>query len=60
MGKYIPGNPTVVIQTMPGGAACAPRTFFNVAPKDGTALGVVTDGDAGGSVRHAGREIPRH
>ena len=43
MGKYIPGNPTVVIQSMPGGGSLRAANFlFNVAPKDGTALGVVT------------------
>jgi tripartite-type tricarboxylate transporter receptor subunit TctC len=43
MGKYIPGNPTVVIQNMPGaGSLRAANFLYNVAPKDGTALGVVT------------------
>ena len=43
MGKYIPGNPAVVIQTMPGaGSLRAANFLYNVAPKDGTALGVVT------------------
>lgn len=39
VGKHIPGNPTVQVQNMPG----APRStnhLYNVAPKDGTALGV--------------------
>jgi tripartite-type tricarboxylate transporter receptor subunit TctC len=43
MGKYIPGHPTVVVQNMPGaGSLRAANYLFNVAPKDGTALGVVT------------------
>jgi tripartite-type tricarboxylate transporter receptor subunit TctC len=43
LGKYIPGNPTVVIQNMPGaGSLRAANYLYNVAPKDGTALGVVT------------------
>ena len=43
MGKYIPGNPTIVIQNMPGaGSLRAANYLFNIAPKDGTALGVVT------------------
>jgi tripartite-type tricarboxylate transporter receptor subunit TctC len=43
MGKYIPGNPGIVIQTMPGaGSLRAANYLYNVAPKDGTALGVVT------------------
>ena len=43
LGKYIPGRPTVVVQNMPGaGSLRAANYLFNVAPKDGTALGVVT------------------
>jgi tripartite-type tricarboxylate transporter receptor subunit TctC len=43
LGKYIPGHPTVVIQNMPGaGSLRAANYLYNVAPKDGTALGVVT------------------
>ena len=43
MGKYIPGNPSIVVQNMPGaGSLRAANHLFNVAPKDGTALGVVT------------------
>ena len=43
IGKHIPGNPTVVVQTMPGaGSLRAANFLYNVAPKDGTALGVVT------------------
>ena len=43
LGKYIPGHPTVVVQNMPGaGSLRAANFLYNVAPKDGTALGVVT------------------
>ena len=43
IGKYIPGHPQVVIQNMPGaGSLRAANYLYNVAPKDGTALGVVT------------------
>jgi tripartite-type tricarboxylate transporter receptor subunit TctC len=43
MGKYIPGNPTVVVQNMPGaGSMRAANHLYNIAPKDGTALGVVS------------------
>jgi tripartite-type tricarboxylate transporter receptor subunit TctC len=43
LGKYIPGNPTVVVQNMPGaGSLRAANHLYNVAPKDGTALAVVT------------------
>jgi tripartite-type tricarboxylate transporter receptor subunit TctC len=41
MSRYIPGNPAIVIQNMPGaGSLLAANYVANVAPKDGTALGV--------------------
>ena len=43
LGKHIPGAPTVIVQNMPGGGSLrAANYIYNVAPKDGTALGVVT------------------
>jgi tripartite-type tricarboxylate transporter receptor subunit TctC len=40
--KYIPGNPTVVPQNMPGASSVrAVEYIYNVAPRDGTALGFV-------------------
>src|SRR5262249_28689570 len=40
--RYIPGNPTVVPQNMPGGSSVrAAEYIFNVAPHDGTTLGFV-------------------
>jgi tripartite-type tricarboxylate transporter receptor subunit TctC len=40
LGKYIPGNPTVVIQNMPGaGSLRSVNYLYNTAPKDGTVLG---------------------
>jgi tripartite-type tricarboxylate transporter receptor subunit TctC len=43
MGKYIPGQPAVIVQNMPGaGSLRAANHLYNIAPKDGTALGVVT------------------
>src|SRR4051812_41551430 len=43
IGRYIPGNPQVVPQSMPGaGSFQAANFLYNVAPKDGTALGIVT------------------
>ncbi len=39
--RYIPGNPQVVLQYMPGaGSLVAANYVVNVAPKDGTTLGV--------------------
>jgi tripartite-type tricarboxylate transporter receptor subunit TctC len=43
LGRFIPGRPTVVAENMPGaGSFKAANYIFNVAPKDGTALGIVT------------------
>jgi tripartite-type tricarboxylate transporter receptor subunit TctC len=41
LGKHIPGNPTIIVQNMPGaGSLKAANYIYNVAPKDGTAIGV--------------------
>ncbi|HEY2228075.1 MAG TPA: hypothetical protein VGI22_10115 [Xanthobacteraceae bacterium] len=40
LGKYIPGNPTVVVQNMPGaGSLRSVNYLYNTAPKDGTTIG---------------------
>ena len=40
--RHIPGNPTIVVQNMPGaGSLVAANHLFNVAPRDGTVLGAV-------------------
>ncbi|HEY4134101.1 MAG TPA: tripartite tricarboxylate transporter substrate-binding protein [Alphaproteobacteria bacterium] len=42
LGRYIPGNPTVVPKNMPGaGALKAANYIYNAAPKDGTEIGIV-------------------
>ena len=42
LGKHIPGQPTVIVQNMPGaGGLRAARNLATVAPKDGTALGML-------------------
>ncbi len=42
IGKYIPGNPTVITRNMPGGGSfVAANYIYNVAPKDGTELGLM-------------------
>ena len=42
LGKYIPGNPTVVVQNMPGaGSLRSVNYLYNTAPKDGTVIGLV-------------------
>src|ERR1700716_4692994 len=47
IGKHIPGLPIVVAQNMPGtGSLKAAAYIYEVAPKDGTALGVVVESAA--------------
>ena len=42
LGKYLPGNPAIVVKTMPGaGSIIAANHISNIAPKDGTTLGIV-------------------
>lgn len=44
LGKFIPGNPTVVVQNMPGAGSLRLANFmYGAAPKDGTALGIVVE-----------------
>jgi tripartite-type tricarboxylate transporter receptor subunit TctC len=43
IGRHIPGNPTVVAQTMTGAGSLQLANFlFASAPKDGTAMGTIT------------------
>src|SRR5262245_11551309 len=42
IGRFLPGNPTVVAQNMPGaGSLIAANWLANVAPKDGTAIAIL-------------------
>ena len=42
LGRFIPGHPNVVVQNMPGAAGIVAANYvYNVAPKDGTAIGQV-------------------
>lgn len=42
MGRHIPGKPNFVVQNMPGSAGVRAAEFlFNVAPQDGTAIGLI-------------------
>src|SRR5690606_17550070 len=44
IGKYIPGNPKVIVRNMPGaGSIVAANHVNNVAPKDGSTIGVYAD-----------------
>src|SRR5262249_11829143 len=47
MGRHIPGNPRLVPQNMPGaGSLKAANYLYNVAPRDGTAIGTFAPGMA--------------
>src|SRR5690242_5163420 len=40
MDKHLPGQPKIIVQNMPGaGGLKAANWLYNIAPKDGTALG---------------------
>lgn len=40
LGKYVPGNPTVIVENTPGaGSAVALTQIYNTLPKDGTIIG---------------------
>jgi tripartite-type tricarboxylate transporter receptor subunit TctC len=42
IGRHLPGNPTVIPQNMPGaGSYVAASYIFNIAPKDGSVLGII-------------------
>jgi tripartite-type tricarboxylate transporter receptor subunit TctC len=42
LGRHIPGNPTIVVQNMPGaGSLLAANYLYNVAAKDGTQFGLI-------------------
>jgi tripartite-type tricarboxylate transporter receptor subunit TctC len=42
LGRFIPGNPNIVVQNMPGAAGVVAANYlYNAAPKDGTAMAQV-------------------
>jgi tripartite-type tricarboxylate transporter receptor subunit TctC len=45
IGRHIPGNPAIVPRNMPGaGSLVLANWLYNVAPKDGTAFGIIGRG----------------
>jgi tripartite-type tricarboxylate transporter receptor subunit TctC len=51
IGKYLPGNPNVVAQNMPGaGSFNATNYIYNIAPKDGTVMGMIASAAALGPI----------
>jgi tripartite-type tricarboxylate transporter receptor subunit TctC len=42
LGRFIPGHPDFLVQNMPGGGGVrVTNNLYNIAPKDGTAIGLV-------------------
>src|SRR5262249_5293216 len=61
MGKYLPGNPTVVPKNMEGaGSLRLANWLYNVAPKDGSAVGLIGRGTGVDSVRRHQRAALGH
>lgn len=47
LGRHVPGQPQVVVQNMPGaGSLASANHLYNVAPKDGTVIGMFSRGNA--------------
>src|SRR5690349_3451338 len=45
LAKHMPGQPTIIIQNMPGAASLTMLNYlYNVAPRDGTAIGLPARG----------------
>jgi tripartite-type tricarboxylate transporter receptor subunit TctC len=45
IGKHIPGNPSIIVVNMPGGGGITAANYMaQVAPRDGTVIGIVSQG----------------
>src|ERR1700747_605821 len=45
MGRHIPGNPSLIPVNMPGGGGITAANYMaQVAPRDGTVIGIVSQG----------------
>lgn len=45
LGQFIPGNPRIIVENMPGaGSVLMSNTIYNIAPDDGTVIGLVQRG----------------
>ncbi len=54
IGRHLPGNPNVVPQNMPGaGSYVAASYIYNIAPKDGSVLGIIARDAALGPISGA-------
>jgi len=58
LGKFIPGNPQIVLQYRPGaGGIVASNYVYNVAPRDGSIMAMVSDAVALASVIDADKTM---
>lgn len=56
--RYIPGNPEVIVQNMPGaGSLKAANYIYSVAPKDGTTIAIFSPGLAMQAILGSNRSI---
>jgi tripartite-type tricarboxylate transporter receptor subunit TctC len=46
LGAHIDGNPTVIVQAMPGATIKVPLYLYNVVPTDGTVIGILNNAAA--------------
>ncbi len=47
IGRYVPGNPSFVVENQPGGGGLLSANYlYNIAPRDGSVLGMVERGSA--------------
>ena len=54
LGRNLPGNPTVLVQNMPGGGSYnAANHIYSVAPKDGSAIALISGEAALGPITGA-------
>ncbi len=54
IGRHLPGNPTVIVQNMPGaGGFIAVNHIYNVAPKDGSVIAIVASSTPLGPINGA-------
>src|SRR5262245_23224226 len=54
LGRHIPGNPTLIVQSMPGGGGLNMHNYaFKVAPRDGSFLFVITQNAAVDQIANA-------
>lgn len=55
LGRFVPGNPSVIAQNMPGaGSRIAAKYLYTAAPKDGTHIGIVSQAIANDAALEGG------